>query len=432
MPEPELKEPQMSQEEQDIISSENLSSSDEIDNLPFKQSEEPSGEPDPTQPPSEPQSEPSPQPKLDTKPDSEPTLPEPLKKDDALYETDSKEEEPFKSKEAEEIRNQEAPKEFSKGTHAKHWNDAKTKWADKVEEKDKALHDTEKRYKKEFAALKQENDELSKQVSTLSGYESVVDFQTSKKFQTEYEAPLKEAQDELVSLMTKAGASPQGLEELKKGLGNNSYLFSAIAAIERGDEQNNIPPNPALATEMKVYVGNILDAKRKHDRAITDARSNHEKLINEKRSEMAKKTASYDEGVKTSINSYTKSVNDNKAPKFPFLVKQRAPENASSEQLEAVKKHNEAVETNLADIEKMARNEDPQERVRMIMGYMTAVYQRNIIDQLSTALQQREEYIQRITKAGTPPKKSSGSVLPSASPEFDGTLSDLAKETFRG
>lgn len=336
-----------------------------------------------------------------------------------LFETQKEEEKPFKSKEAEEIRSEPPPK----GVHAKNWDAAKSKWAGIVEAKDHQINRLQKEATQSSIALQKENEQLAKRVSDLSGYESVIDLQASEKFQNEYENPLKKAQDGLVEFIKNAGATPEGLEEFKKGINDEKYLFQAIAALEKDA--------PAVASRMRFEVARILDLKQRKEMALEDVKKNHTKFVEERRSEGTKKQAQFEDGLKTSITSHTQALNSEKYPSYPFLVKMRTPEGASPEVAKQVEDHNKAVESNLVDLEKAARDDSPQQRVRLAVGYMTAVVQLGIIQDLAQRLKNAEEFVQRVKKAGTVPDKASGGSLPTTKPEFSGSLSELADQTFQ-
>lgn len=327
-----------------------------------------------------------------------------------------------KSADAEAIRNEPVPKDF-KGKTADLFNNAKSKWAGIVEAKDAQLQKVEKAHGDALVALQQKNEQLEKRVADLSGYESVIDFQSSEKFKNEYEAPVKSAEQELVDFMKDSGATEEGLKELKDNIGDNAYLNGAMQVLFKN--------NPGIASQFSLMVSKLREARRKQNDAISNARQNHGKLIDERRTEGAKKQAETEKAVREAIAFHTSAMSEDKqTPQFPFLMKIKAPDNATPEQSQQIEAHNKMVDDNIRDLERVVKSNDPKEMVRMAVGYMTAVVQAQYIQRLRDEIIKRDEWIAKVRKASAPPEKAGGATMPSTAKTFDGSLSDLATDQF--
>jgi hypothetical protein len=353
---------------------------------------------------------PSETPASTTTPEAKPTSP--------LFATQQdKAPEAEKSKEAEEIRNHPTPKEF-KGKTADLFNNLKSKWSGVVEAAHSQLRNAQKEHQEKLASLLKENEELGKRVSHLSGYESAIDYQSSEKFVKSYDEPVKSAEAGLIEF-AKGWASPEGLKELQDNIGDRRYLINALSQIEKG--------RPDLATEFRLEMQKVLDSRRSRDNAINEAKTNHTKFVEERKAESVKKSAQFEEGITKTVQHYTTLVAaDKQTPQFPFLVKQRAPAGASPDIIKQVDAHNSFVDSNLAALNQVVKSmdSDPSERVRMAVGYMTAAVQSQQIKWLSDQLKQKEDLLSRVNKAGQPPSKASGAVMPARPERFNGSLSE--------
>lgn len=326
---------------------------------------------------------------------------------------------PTKSKEAQEILNTPAPR----GVHAKNWEDAKKKWSGIVEAKDTQLQKIQRDHSEAVALLQQENEKLAKRVADLSGYESVIERQQSPEFTRDYLEPITRVENGLVEYAKSVGASEAGLAELKQNLNNENYLLAVIEDFKKNNR-------PDVARKFQFEVEKLANLRQRRDIALDDMKQNHSKFVESKKAETVKKTAEYDRTVKESVTSYSKSFNRDGMPDFPFLVKQVMPQGAAPEQRKVVEDHNKWVDENLSAIDQMARNEDPKERVRMVVGYMTAVVQQSVIKDLQQKLEAANKFVEEVKKRTGGPERGGGGSLPGAK-QVEGPLSENLDSLYR-
>lgn len=390
--------------------------SPDIDKIPTHETkevaDEPAPQPEPAQPTPEKADEPTPSNKEPQPEKSEPRQP--------LFETEKPSDAPFKSKEADEIR-KSPPPAILKGKAAESFNVAKEKWAGIVEAKDHQLNKLEKTHQTEVASLAQKNKELEEQISRLSGYESVIDFQSTDKFKKDFEEPITKAEEALINYYSSLrGVTQEGIDELKRGVKDDGYLFNAIAELDK--------TAPNVASRFRFEVQKLQDLKTRRDMALEDVKSNHQKFVEQRRVESTTKAAEFDNGVKQSLTNYVQAMGEDKRPAYPFLVKMKAPEGADAAMIDQVNKHNQFVERNIADLNAAVKSENPQDRVKFVVGYMTAVVQANVIKDLSAKLTEANEYISRVKKASAPPSSSGGGGHANVSPSGDDIMAQFDRE----
>lgn len=395
-----------------------LSSSDEISKLPL-QSEAPeqteAAPPEPTHPSRQPAPTEEAKPTESAKPAAGDLKP--------LFDIEAKPQDtPQKSQDAENLRKEAVPAHF-KGKTAEHFNAAKEKWAGIVEAKDMQLQKAQKEHQSALATLQQENKRLEERVASLSGYESVIDFQSTDKFKNEILEPITRTENELIEYMKSRGSKPEGLEELKANIKDADYLYSAIAQLDKA--------NPAIAARFRSFVEKLMDLRQKHDTAVADIKNNHQRYLDEKRGESVKQKAAFDTGLKATLDQHAKAMNGD-APAFPFLVKQKAPDGASAELIAKVDQHNTNVAQNWRDIEAAARSDDPAIRVKLAIGYGQAQLLMQQLEHVTGLLKERDDFIARVKSKTAPPSNATGGAAPNGSEQPpDMPLSELAARTFR-
>lgn len=262
----------------------------------------------------------------------------------------------------------DSPAKDKSGKTGEGWRTLKSNYKEahaQIAESQRQIEALKKEIAEKVEGGTKETEKLKSEMAELSKYRAMVDIQADPEFMDKYDKPLQESEKSIRSMLTSMGVSAEVAGQV------NPLDAKMMETIINHVSENK---DKFTARKLERKVEDYMNLHDKRTETLAEHKENYSKTLDAKKKEAFSRGAEEEGRMLKHFEALSRSENQDKTPRFPFLAKREVPSGSNSGQTEQIEAHNKMVEASIKKVNEVMRMNGPEQRAEIAIAAISSPY----------------------------------------------------------